>query len=275
MDRTTALLGTILSLAAAALFSGAMIQLVVDQRLQFYLNDQKFETLVLAGGVILSILIFLRILALASQGMTPQHSHDSHDHGDHGHDHSHEGDDHNHEHAPSLWRLILLALPLMLIFMGVPKGFSMEGLERKLSAAELKSLGEIGGASGKAKNSEPKIADLRVLANAAGNPALREEWDRTLVDVVGQYGSAGLKDRFRLMRVKITCCAADAVPLNVNVLNDQGNADPSSWENGQWIEVRGVVNFVDVKSRAGGRVETFPVINLVSARKTDPQPWLK
>lgn len=270
MDRTTALLGTILSLAAAALFSGAMIQLVVDQKLQYYLNDQKFELLVLAGGVILCVLVFIRILALASQGLEPQHSHDHDDH-DHDHDPAHQDHDHSHEHGPSLWRLILLALPLMLIFMGVPQGFSMQGLEKKLSAAELKSLGEIGGASGEPKNTEPRNADLRMLVNAAENPVQREEWNRTLVDVVGQYGSAGLPDRYRLMRVKITCCAADAVPLNVNVL---GAPDPS-WQNGEWIRLRGVVNFVDVESRVGGRVDTFPVIYQVSAQKTDPQPWLK
>ena len=209
MDRTTALLANLLSIAAASLFSGMMIDMVVRDTLKYYLADQKFQMLVLIGGVMLGIVILLRLPSLFDGS-----SHHHHDH-DHGHDHSH--DDHDHAHPPSLWRLIILAVPLMILFMGIPReGFSGAALTNKLSADQIKEIAALGN-SLMPKNfqpkGEPRPADWKVLVAAADNPLSRERWEAQLVQIAGQaVADPRFEDRYRLMRVKITCCAADAVP---------------------------------------------------------------
>lgn len=267
MDRTTLLLAQWLSIAAAALFSFVMIQLVVDGTLENYLAVQKFGLLVLVGGVLLFLIVFLRVLAL-SFGGGERHHHDHHDGHEHGeHDHA------DHDHAPSLWRLILLALPLMLIFMGAPEGFSSQGIMNKLSTADIESLASLGAASlpeGFQMTKEPRAANWKEIVVAGNDPRLRDFWQSRPVQIVGQYGSdPRFDDRYRLMRVKITCCAADAVPLSVNVL---GKPDPA-WKDGQWIEVLGAVDFLEVP--VGGRTDVFPVIYQLEVKPTSPQPWLQ
>lgn len=262
MDRSTLMLANLLSAGAAALFSWTMVSLVVDNTLQFYLADQKFQILVLIGGVLLGLILLLRLPALF--GGESHHHH--HDHGD-GHTHDHD----EHTHAPSLWRLIVLALPLMIIFMGVPRqGFSAQGLTNKLSAEDLKAIAAVASTSlppGFVPKGEPRQADWKVLVNAANDPIQREHWQAQMVQIVGQaVADPRFSDRFRLMRVKITCCAADAVPLSLTVL---GPWDPS-WQSGQWVEIIGAVNFVDI-----GNGGFLPVVHQLRASETEPRPYLQ
>ena len=272
MDRTTALLANLLSIAAAALFSWMMIDMVVRDTLQFYLADQKFQILVLIGGVLLGIMILLRLPSLFV-GSSHQHDHD-HDHD--GHDHAH--DDHDHAHTPSLWRLIVLAIPLMILFMGVPReGFSGVGLTNKLSADDIKAIAAVGNTlmpkDFQPKGGEPRPADWKVLVAAADNPLLRERWEAQVVQIAGQaVADDRFADRYRLMRVKITCCAADAVPLNITVL---GKWDPA-WKSGEWIEVVGAVHFIEIDSPDNSRPKSyFPVIYQLQAQPTEPRPYLQ
>ncbi|MBY0585853.1 hypothetical protein K2X85_01690 [bacterium] len=268
MDRATLLLAQTLSLAAAGLFSWSMINLVVQDTLKFYLADSKFQLLVLAGGVLLGLIVLLRLPSLFTG--TSHHHHD-HEHAgdDHGHDHD------EHTHAPSLWRLIILALPIMIIFMGVPPSqLSAQGLTNKLSAKDLKALADLGNAS-MPPGFEPKgdvvDADWKVLVAAADDPFKRERWQAQAVRIAGQaVPDRGFADRYRLMRVKITCCAADAVPLSITVLGKPNDA----WKPAEWIEVTGAVNFVPIQSSTGERA-FLPVVYQVSADTTVPRPYLQ
>lgn len=271
MERTTALLANLLSVAAAALFSWMMIDLVIRNTLQYYLADQKFQILVLIGGVLLAIMVLLRLPSLF--GGSSHHHHHDHDGHDHGHDHLHD----DHTHTPSLWRLIVIAIPLMILFMGVPReGFSASGLTNKLSAEDIKSIAAVGNTmmpKGFEPKGDPRPADWKVLVAAAEDPLARERWEAQAVQIAGQaVADPRYVDRYRLMRVKITCCAADAVPLNITVL---GNWDPS-WKSGEWVEVIGAVHFVEVNSPDGSSPSNFfPVIYQIQAKPTEPRPYLQ
>lgn len=265
MDRATLLLANVLSLGAAGLFSWSMIDLVVKDTLKFYLADQKFQILVLVGGVLLGLIVLLRIPSLFDGG-SHHHHHDGHDHG---HDHD------DHTHAPSLWRLIVLALPIMIIFMGLPPSqLSAQGLTNKLSAKDLKALAAIGNAkmpAGFEPKGEVVDADWKVLVAAADDPFQRERWQAQAVRIAGQaVPERGIADRYRLMRVKITCCAADAVPLSITILGEPKN----EWKPGDWVEVTGAVNFVEVESNVGERA-FLPVVYQIQADTTIPRPYLQ
>jgi uncharacterized repeat protein (TIGR03943 family) len=240
---------------------------VVQDTLQFYLADQKFQILVLIGGVLLGLVILLKLPSLFGSS--------SHEHHHHHHDHDH--DHHDHSHAPSLWRLIVLALPLMVLFMGVPKqGFSAQGLTNKLSADDLKAIAAIGQSGGLPAGLEPKgdprPADWKVMVAAASDPFQRDHWERQAVQIVGQaVADPRFADRYRLMRVKITCCAADAVPLSITVL---GPFD-AKWKSGEWVEVLGVVHFVEFEASDNQQRSFLPVIYQVQAGATLPRPYLQ
>lgn len=265
MDRATLLLANALSLAAAALFSWSMIDLVVQDRLKLYLADQKFQILVMVGGVLLGLIVLLRLPSLFT---TDAHHHH---HGDEPHAHDHD----DHTHAPSLWRLIILALPIMIIFMGLPPNqLSAQGLTNKLSAKDLKALAALGSATMPA-GFEPKgevvDADWKVLVAAADDPFKRERWQAQAVRISGQaVPDRGFADRYRLMRVKITCCAADAVPLSITILGKPSD----SWKPAEWVEVTGAVNFVPIESNTGERA-FLPVVYQIQAATTVPRPYLQ
>jgi uncharacterized repeat protein (TIGR03943 family) len=268
MDRATLLLANALSLGAAGLFSWSMIDLVVQDTLKFYLADQKFQLLVLIGGVLLGLIVLLRLPSLFGDG---SHHHHHHDHDDHAHDHEHD----EHTHAPSLWRLIILALPIMIIFMGLPPSqLSAQGLTNKLSAKDLKALAALGSVqmpAGFEPKGEVVDADWKVLVQAADDPFQRERWQAQAVRLAGQaVPDRAFPDRYRLMRVKITCCAADAVPLSLTILGPPQN----EWKPGEWVEVTGAVNFVEVQSNTGERAY-LPIVYQVQAETTIPRPYLQ
>jgi uncharacterized membrane protein YcgQ (UPF0703/DUF1980 family) len=61
------------------------------------------------------------------------------------------------------------------------------------------------------------------------------------VRVKGQFAPGGKDTTFRLFRMKMTCCAADAYPLNVEIRSPT----PLSFEKlqGKWVNATGRVRF--------------------------------
>ena len=46
---------------------------------------------------------------------------------------------------------------------------------------------------------------------------------------------------FDVSRFYTACCAADAVPITVHVIPDQGALQPASYESNEWLKIRGIV----------------------------------
>ncbi|MGL4461105.1 MAG: hypothetical protein ACRC1K_03055 [Planctomycetia bacterium] len=279
MDPTTALLARLLGVAVGALFSWSMIDLAVQDRLKYYLADQKFFYLVLGTGVLLGVAVLLKLRAITlTQGHHHDHDH-SHDHGhghDHGHshDHGHDHEGHSHDHGVSLWRYVVLSFPLMIILLGVaPQGLSADIFKYRMSAAQKEAIASVGDVKfGEVKNETPVPTDLIELQNSAVNPTQRDFWTNRLARISGQFvPDERFADRFRLMRIRITCCASDTAPMDVTVL---GSFD-KSWKYSDWLDVEGVVSFAESKDPQSGATKFFPVVNLLTAVRTEPKAYLQ
>jgi len=184
--------------------------------------------------------------AITSSPATAQalHMHD-HDHAhehDHDLDHAHNHDhvhEHGHEHGWAPWRYVVLLLPVGLYFLGlIPSAFSNLGTVR--------TDFEEGGPSAAAKGGEV-IRGFLELGRAAATEESRKEYEGRTAQVVGQANNVESR-RFGLVRYKISCCAADAVPLkmviSVPATTPEGKAfDAKSSVSGKWVEVTGVIQF--------------------------------
>lgn len=273
MDQTTAQVAKILGVGCGGVFSYAMIELVYSRKLKYYLADQKFELIVLTGGVLLGLIVLLKLRVL----LNPHVGH-SHDHGhDHAHDHSHDdGHGHDHAHNVSLWRFIVLMFPLMIIFMGLmPKGLSANALEKRATRDQLDAIAAAGATLPAGRSLEGRVvgSNLKELSDAAFEPNRREFWESTSspvrAEIVGQFiPDNRFVDRYRLMRIKITCCAADGTPVAVTVL---GKPDPT-WKYGDWIAVVGPISFFESKDSRTGAVKFHPALHQQTTSRLTEQP---
>jgi hypothetical protein len=91
----------------------------------------------------------------------------------------------------------------------------------------------------------------------------REIWTNRMVSVSGQY--AGTDDKsFTLIRYKMACCMADAIPLKAVILvdyalvpNSKDRLDPNQYQN-KWVRVTGRVQFLP--QRGGGGYITALIV---------------
>jgi len=263
-----------------------------------------FHLPVLLGGIALVGLVVVRAVTLwgeageqaHSHGHDHSHAHDhghghshshAHDHGhghdhqhehqhgpdcDHGHDHAHghahaqddeEGHGHDHDHSFAPVRYIPLLLPILLFALNLPNTtFSNEAIARRIGEAV-----ELVDAQAKRVTATGDVEDLAFseLAKAAFVPSQREYFTGKTVRLKGQLWQFD-NQTFTLFRLKINCCAADAIPLKVRILSP----DPiQGFEQREWVAVSGVVRFAKAKDRD----EYIPVIDLLpdGIRKTDPE----
>jgi hypothetical protein len=91
---------------------------------------------------------------------------------------------------------------------------------------------------------------FKELENASFRPDTRQAFEGRTVRIVGQYARGNTDRSFGLVRLKMTCCAADAIQINLVIM-----FDPNSKENlpslnaNDWVEVTGRVQFLKRKDR--------------------------
>jgi hypothetical protein len=226
---------------------------------------------VLWGGVAVVTLVLIRAIAVwiragktatvhqHSQDHHHDHDHahcDHHAHGDHDHDHEHTHDhshdhphvhhhdhdhdhDHGHDHGWAPWRYVVLLLPVGLSSLGlIPTAFSNLG--------KMRVDFEEGGPSAERKGGDI-VRDAVELGRAAATESSRKQYEGRTAQLMGQANKPETR-RFGLVRYKISCCAADAVPLNVIVsvpaTTPEGKTfDAKTKVAGKWVEVTGVIQF--------------------------------
>jgi hypothetical protein len=265
---------------------------------------------VLVGGVAVLALVLIRAVAVwqlagarraelagaanhnEHQGHEHSHSHGhehSHSHGhgeacghdhahsdacghDHGHDHSHAGDDHGHDHGWAPWRYMVLAIPVFLYFLGLPKdGFTSP--DKNMSKGDLQNpkrqaLSALVGGPALTKalrKTEPRRLQLRFkeLTEAAAIPARHEIYEGDIGILRGQFLKTEGSDReFALFRVDMTCCAADAVFLEMRI---EAPEPIQGIQRNQWVQVEGLISF-----QRSERGKWIPVITLMSNNDIDP-----
>jgi len=233
----------------------------------------KFHFWVLTGSIILLGIVSIRVIALWLEsgklksapkhehvhGPDCDHDHDKthdHDHGhnhvhgpdcnhDHDHGHNHEspghadcGHDHSHGSAPV--RFIVLLLPIVLFFLNVPNEvFS------NVKGVDLSQFSEV--ASVAEKGIDFNVGFLQ-LEMASMTQESRNHYEGKTVRLIGKYVGEEEK-RFSLIRFKINCCAADAVPLNAVMMVDPNSTEKLSWKKyaNKWVQVTGRVHFLKRK----------------------------
>jgi hypothetical protein len=187
-------------------------------------------------------------LAPAGGPALAAHTHDhGHDH-DHGHSHGHDHD-HDHDHGWAPWRFLLLVLPVVLFFLGLPSrpvsGFS--GVE--LDDSQTTALSNL---KGEGKGGDVQEVTFRQLEQMAMNRDAREGLKGQTIRVTGMYVGDD-PARFTLQRVKVNCCAADGVPVNaVIVISPEAQKkyqlDPAKYKN-KWVTVTGRLFFLYFRAK--------------------------
>jgi hypothetical protein len=114
--------------------------------------------------------------------------------------------------------------------------------------------------------------DFKTLESLAGSESTRSRWGGKMVQVVGQYAPyRGNDNVFSLARMRIQCCGADAVQLNVPIVS----AEPiKGFEVNQWVRVVGRVEF----QQRGNRYNTVLVVNYpdqVVTAPPEPDPYIR
>lgn len=114
-----------------------------------------------------------------------------------------------------------------------------------------------------ARNAEGQIiAELIDLLYAAQEPTMLPDFKDKEVELVGQFmpehGMPGAQGK--LVRMMVSCCAADARPIAVDVKTGDGSGAPEM----SWVKVTGTARFPVI---GGKRV---PVVEGATLEKTDP-----
>jgi hypothetical protein len=192
---------------------------------------------------------------------------------DHGHSHSHagSGEEEAHDHGWAPWRYMVLAIPVFLYFLGLPRdsvdwertrntGSGLQGGSLRKSVAML--------AGGLAyPKTQPRTLKLgfNELAQAAAVPARHEAYEGDIGTIRGQFSPRAGSDReFSLFRMKMTCCAADAVLLETRILAPDASTLRGIQPN-QWVQVEGVISF-----QQNEKGKWIPVITMQNPDAIDP-----
>jgi len=194
----------------------------------------------------------LNVLSTPAPPAVPGHHHD-HDH-DHGHTHHHgheQGHDHDHEHGFAPWRYVFLLLPVALFFLDLPQPqYSSAQTSGVVNADSVEDTG----LKGEKGTEVDKNLGFLELERFALSPTTREGYAGKRVQLTGRYAGDNDK-RFTLVRYKMNCCAADAIPLNAVIVLDNSQMpepskaprlDPAKLRN-KWVRVEGVVQFLKRK----------------------------
>jgi hypothetical protein len=152
--------------------------------------------------------------ATASVGAPAADSHAGHEH----HDHEH------HHHGWQPWRYAVLLLPTVLFLMKIPWPQAEEPVEANVIPVKL-----------------------REAEQSADAQNLREYWEGRMKDnsvrVRGKFAPIGSDRQFSFVKLKMTCCFADAYPEPVKILVESPKRLNVDDYNGQWVRVVGKIDY--------------------------------
>jgi len=268
---------------------GGIAVLAYYQGMLRFLLAPKFHLPVLIGGITLLVLTAVRAVAFlgaVKQRSAAGHKHDhcdhDHDHAEgahahehvhgegccHDHDHGHEhggvatisaescghsehAHDCGHDHGFSPWRYAILLLPVVLYCLNLPnEGFSGFGDD---SASGVRGLQDIA-----AKGDAPIRLDFKELERVGYDPTQRDFYQGRTGILMGQFSQTGDDKVFRLVRFKMTCCAADAIPLRVMIVAPKPVTHVRDL---QWVQVTGQIQF-RVQKKNDGQEDYVPVLQV-------------
>lgn len=221
-------------------------------------------------------------------------------------DHDHSDHSHSHDMSWFFARMLILIFPIALFFLGLPNpSLSAEGQLRKMgkdtaiggdTLADLVkdatveeekrdesgvitrilktktglTVKEITQSSGGVKlqliGGRPIGIKFNELNEAAYDPGKREGLQGSVAVLEGRFKRLADK-QFTLFRMKMTCCAADSVPLKVQIVVPQAL---SGFTDGDWVQVKGQIQFFQIP----GKDQYVPVLMVADipdiTKKTAP-----
>jgi hypothetical protein len=227
-------------------------------------------------------------------GHTHEHGHEhQHDHED-GHEHQHHGHTHaDHEHGWAPWRYVVLLIPVILCMLGlpnrgpsVPRGAVNAEMARQAAAREaadaaaLVAAGPVswtpfamaGGWVEQNSAGPATWIDFKSLLDMADDAYLREHWANKIVRVWAQFGATDDPRFAGLVRFRIQCCGADAVPVTIPMISKEPLSGIKHAN--KWVEAVGKVTF---RQRGQSYVTVVQVRGpaAITAANPDPQPYLR
>lgn len=203
--------------------------------------NRDFHPFVLAAGAVLLAMTLVRALVLWREAGERQ----AHVHGpdcDHGHGPDC-GHDHDHSHGGVYWRAVVLFFPIILFLWGQPnQGFSDAWIDDQLVRGQAE-LGQVKAVAAKAGGRRFSFDELNAFANNADK---RESEEGKTATVKGQFKKLGDREA-TLYRLKMTCCAADTIPLKARIITDNSLGGLPDYG---WVEVTGQLQFVPMPGTA-------------------------
>ncbi|QEL20015.1 TIGR03943 family putative permease subunit [Limnoglobus roseus] len=199
-----------------------------------------FHSFVLVAGVVLLAMTLVRVLALWQEaGERKNHVHGPDCNHVHGPDCGH---DHDHSHGGVYWRAVVLLFPVVLFIWGQPnQGFSAEWVVGRLGDGD--EIGQVKSVTAKEGGRRFSFDELNAFANNADK---RESEEGKTATVKGQIRKLGDKEA-TLYRLKMTCCAADTIPLKARIVTENSLGGITDHA---WVEVTGQLQFVHVPGSA-------------------------
>jgi hypothetical protein len=225
-----------------------------------YILALPFHRPVLIGGFAVLVLVVLRAISVWREAGR-LHEHDQR--------RRHESDSGADDHGPGhdlAWvfsRLIVLCFPVGLFLIGVPNsGFSQDRIRILLGGDDA-----LTGNMAAVAHQNGTVASFNDLNDAANDEERRERMQGQTALLEGRIRWIDAR-QFTLFRLKMTCCAADVVPLKVRIVLKSGTL--SGLDDFDWVEMKGRVQFV----QAPNSERYIPVIVVEDARdvrKTGPK----
>lgn len=273
----------LLTIFVVGLFGFAAVRLYQTGMLEFVLAPQ-FRLPVLVGGVAILALVVVRAVAVWKEAGQLQaaaaHDHAHHEHGPdcdhdhdhaHGHTHAHTGHDHDHDHADHghshdlAWvftRMMVLFFPVALFLIGVPNaGFSQDRINALLGKEDLVSA-----ETGSVATGDGVVMSFADLREAAYDESKREALAGKVGIIEGKFRAIG-QNQCTLYKLKMTCCAADTVPLKIRIITPTA---VSGFNDGDWVRVKGEVRFLPIPNSS----QFLPVIavaDVADVKKAPPK----
>lgn len=274
----------------------------LSKQLSTYLHPSLQPYTIAAGVVLIVLALFsLRSLLKGNHGESGCCHHQEHDccHGHQSHAHeeheTHEEHDHHHHHGAGpgsvslLFKTVLLLLPLAVVALGQNNHYTMNTITNRGVVQDLSNLpsakaAPIPVAGPTSVSSTDQSSSDQTSKNAAGSmpiqvidllyavqmPTYREEFEGKQVELIGQFvplTTGNPKgDRFQVIRLFITCCAADAKPVGVTVQYDK----PLKVSEMGWVKITGTPTF----PMEGGRRTAVLVAKKVEECAAPEEPFV-
>jgi len=219
-------------------------------RIASYLHPAFHPYVAVSGG----ILVFLSVALLLTFPKDPDCDHCCEDH-----DHA------GGSFSGGIASVLILVVPLLAATKISQSSFGATAVKNRSIVSDIAdlpgytpafepALPNLDGSIGEATMMDPSLylkkndsgqilAELVDLVYAAGDPDLRGDFENQEVELVGQFlpthNANPDGDRFRLVRMFVMCCAADARPVAISVKQNNAVKFPEM----TWVIVRGKATF--------------------------------